>query len=165
MKFTSTHTFEWPVERIVGLLKAGEDLFPVEYLPSVNARKPIEVKREGSKIFRTFEWCMYGQIPRAAQRMLSPEMLTFVEESVWDDELCAFTSRIIPRYFKDTITCESVSAWKEHPAGAERRIDSEAIVDIRVVGGMVEKAIVDAFMKSNDMSAELIRKGLSERLG
>lgn len=165
MKFTSTHTFEWPAEKIIGLIKAGEDLFPVESLPNVNARKPMEQRREGSKIYRTFEWCMFAQIPRAAQRMITPEMMTFIEESVWDDDLCAFESRIMPLYFKDTITCESLSAWRDHASGAERVIDSTVLVDIPVVGGMVEKAVVDAFMKSNDMSADLIRKGLATRLG
>lgn len=165
MKFTSTHTFEWPAEKIIALIMAGEDLFPVESLQSVNARMPIDVKREGSKIIRRFEWRMHGQIPRAAQRMLSPEMLTFIEESVWSDESRTFESRIMPVYFKESISCNSTVYWTEHPAGAERRIESEATVDIPVVGGMVEKAVCDAFMRSNDASAELIRKGLAERLG
>lgn len=165
MKFTSTHAFPWPAEKIIELIKAGEDLFPVEELPNVTARKAIDQKREGSKIYRRYEWRMFGQIPRAAQRALSPEMLTFIEESVWDDESCVTESRIMPMYFKDSISCESTVVWRGRDAGSERVIESEAVVNIPVMGGLVERAVVDAFMKSNDMSAELIRKGLAGRLG
>ena len=165
MKFTTTHTFEWPAEKIIGLLKAGEDLFPMENLPNVNARKPLEQKRQGSKIFRKYEWCVHGQIPKIAQKMLRPEMLTFIEESVWDDDRCTFDSRILPHYFKNAITCESTSAWRESGAGVERRIDSTVRVAIPIVGPVVEKAVVEAFRKNNDMSAGLIRKGLAEKLG
>lgn len=166
MKFTMDHKFGWSVEKIVGILKAGEDLFPMEELPNVNARKLIEVKRAGPKLFKKYEWCVYGQIPKLAQKIFSPESLTFTESSVWDDDKCAFESRITPHYFKNVLSCVSTSAWRAAAGGGtERHIESTVSIAIPIIGPAVEKAIVEHFKKNNELSAELIRKGLAKKFG
>ncbi|HOX27820.1 MAG TPA: hypothetical protein PLQ76_01555 [bacterium] len=166
MKFTMVHKFGWPVEKVTDILKAGEDLFPMENLPNVNMRKLVEKKRAGSKIIKKFEWCVHGQIPKIAQKIFSPESLTFIEDSVWDDDKCAFESRITPHLFKSVVTCETTSAWRSSPdGGAERRVDSTITIAIPIIGPVAEKAISDHFRKNNDQSAELVRKGLTAKYG
>jgi hypothetical protein len=160
------HKFGWPVEKIVGILKAGEDLFPMEELPNVNARKLIEMKRVGSKINRKYEWCVYGQIPKIAQKIFSPESLTFTESSVWDDDKSAFESRITPHYFKNVLSCMSTSAWRAAAGGGtERHVEYAVNIAIPIIGPIVEKAVVDHFKKNTEMSAELIRKGMTKKFG
>ncbi len=166
MKLTTVHKFGWPVEKITGLLKAGEDLFPMEELPNVSMRKLIEEKRVGARIYRTYEWCVHGQIPKMAQKLFRPETLTFTESSVWDDDKCAFESRITPHYFKNLLTCKSTSAWRAAPdGGTERVFESTIIIAIPLIGLVMEQAIAEHFRKNNDISAALARKGLEKRFG
>ncbi|MFA6449475.1 MAG: DUF2505 family protein [bacterium] len=166
MKFTMVHKFGWPVEKITSILKAGEDLFPMEELPNVNMRKLIEQKRTGSKIYKKFEWCVYGQLPKIAQKIFSPESLTFTENSVWDDDKCSFESRISPHYFKNALTCVLTSTWRAGAGGgAERQVDGAVSITIPIIGPVVEKAVGEHFRKNNDQSAELIRKGLTAKYG
>ncbi len=166
MKLTTSHQFGWPVEKITGLLKAGEDLFPMEELPSVKMRKLVEEKRDGAKLCRKYEWCVHGQIPPIARKLFRPELLTFTETSVWDDDKCAFESRITTHYFKNLLTCKSTSAWRAAPdGGTVRHFESIIIVAIPLVGFIMEQAIAEHFRKNNDVSASLAMKGLEKRFG
>ena len=164
MKFSMYHYFDWPVEKITSIMKAGEDLYPMEDLQNVSARKRIRQERVGSKIHRVYEWCVHGQIPKIAQKIIRPDMLTFTEETVWDDDLCSFTSKITPHFLGNTIYCVTSSTWS---AGGENRarrhVESTITINIPVIGPVAEKAIVDHFKKNNDQSAELVRKHLALR--
>jgi len=164
MDFTMTHKFDFPVETVTDILKAGEDLFPMEELQNVSARTRIYQKREGSRILRKYEWNVHGQIPPLAQKIFKPETLMFIEESVWDDDRCCFESRIIPHHFKNVMKVTSKSTWSAAPGGgAQRRIESSISINIPVVGPIAEKVIIEHFKKNNDQSAEMIRKNLAKK--
>jgi hypothetical protein len=166
MKFTMVHKFGWPAEKITDILKAGEDLYPMEDLQNVNMRKLIEKKRVGSKLIKKYEWCVYGQIPKIAQKIFSPESLTFIEDSVWYDDKCMFESRITPHILKNAITCISTSVWRAGAGGgAERQVEMTISIAIPIIGPVAEKAIADHFKKNTEESAELVRKGMTAKYG
>lgn len=166
MKTELVHYFNWPAEKIIEILKAGEDLFSMEDLPNVSSRKEIEKRRTGSKLYRKYEWCVHGQIPPIAQKFIKPEMLTFVEDTVWDDNTSTFDVKVIPHFLKNSLTCYTKSKW-----GAANNIRTKRIVEcaitvkIPIIGPILEKTILDYFKKNNDKSADAIIKGLTKRLG
>ncbi len=166
MKFTMDHRFGWPVEKITDILKSGGDLFPMDELPNVSMRKLVENRRDGKKIYKKYDWCVHGQIPKIAQKIFSPESLTFSESSVWDDDKCAFESGITPHYFKNVLKFKSTSHWRAAPGGGtERHVEINISVSIPIIGPVVEKAIGDHFVKNTDQSAEMIVKGLTQKFG
>jgi len=166
MKFSMDHYFDTPADKIIDMLKAGEDLCRMEDLPNVSSRKVIERRREGKKMFSRIEWNVHGQIPKIAQKILRPEMLTFVEESVWDDDDTTFRTKIIPHYLKDKLSCNTTSQWSAAGDGkARRRFGGELVLNIPIVGPVAEKTIVDYLKKNNDKNAVIVRKFLQEKFG
>jgi len=166
MRFKMEHKFDWPAEPIVEMLKNGEDLCPMEDLPNVTSRKILESRREGKKVYNRIEWCVHGQIPRIAQKILTPDMLTFEEHTVWDDDDCSFTTKIVPHYMKDKFKCNTKSKWV--PDGENKTVRQfGGVLEARVpvVGQVVEKTIVNYLKKNNDQNAKLVKKFLKQRLG
>ncbi len=166
MRFKMDHIFNWPAETIVEPLKRGEDIVPMDRLPNVSARKVLSTERKGDKIFSRVEWCVHGQIPRVAQRIIRPEMLTFIEESVWDDNDFSFTTKIIPHYLKDKIRCKTTSRYHvDGPKVTRRRFQGELRILLPIINTVVEKAIIEHLKKNNDENARMLRKILEERHG
>lgn len=167
MDFRMEHIFDWPASLIVPILAAGEDIVPMEDLPNVTQRKVLERRREGSKMFSRLEWNVHGQIPKIAQKIISPEKLNFIEESVWDDQTQAFTVRILPHFFRKQITCRTVSTWSDHDGGkkARRVFGGTLEIHIPVIGPIMERTIIDYLKKNNDENAKMVRKALAQRFG
>lgn len=164
MKFSMKHYFDCPAEKVVELLKNGEDICPMDKLPNVSARKVIERRREGKKLYGTVEWCVHGQIPPVAQKIVNPDMLTFTEKSVWDDDTSAFTTKIIPHVLKNQLNCQTVSTWEKDKDGKTvRSFKGDLTIKIPIIGPLLEKTVVDLLKKNNDKNAELVKEYLSEK--
>ena len=166
MKFQMEHKFDWPAEPIIEILKRGEDLVPMEDLPNVSSRKVLEQRREGKKLYKTLEWNVHGQIPKVAQKILTPEMLTFKEVTVWDDDDCSFTTEIVPRYMRDKFSCKTKSKWI--PQGENRtlrKFGGNLSIKVPIIGQTVEKTIIGYLKKNNDQNADMVRKFLKEKFG
>ncbi len=165
MKCTLDHRFNWPLDKIAPLL-ANEELVDFEDLPNVSKRKFIERRREGTKIFKVCEWNVHGQIPKAAQRIIRPEMLTFTEHTVWDDNDCTFESRIEPHFLKNIVKCTTRSKWSNAGAGlTHRHIEMLIEVKIPIIGQLVESTIIDHMKKNTEKSTEVLKKAFESRIG
>ena len=165
MKCTMEHRFGWPLDQLAPLL-ANEELVDFEDLPNVSKRKFLERRREGNKIYKVCEWNVHGQIPKAAQRLIRPEMLTFTEYTVWDDGDCTFDSRIEPHFLKNILKCGTRSRWSAAgPDKTNRRIDMVIEVRIPIIGQLVEGTIIDHMKKNTEKSTEVLRGVLTRRLG
>jgi hypothetical protein len=164
--FKMDHYFDWPVELICTAFEAGEDIIAMEDLPNVSQRKPLERHREGARFYFKNNWCVHGQIPKIAQKIVSAETLTFVEESVWDDNARAFTTRIVPHFFKDKIICRTTSAWSAAgPNRAKRTFSGTLVIKFPIFGALLEKTIIDHLKKNNEENARILPKGLEKRFG
>lgn len=166
MKFTMEHVFNWPHKKITDLLANGEYLVPMDEVPNVSEYRRIETVRKGDKIFSKNEWCVHGKIPSIAQKIIRPEMLTFIEDTVWDDNTTTFTTRIIPHFFKNQFICRTSSSWQSAGNSVTKRIFSGSLeIRIPIIGPPVEKAIIDQLKASNDKNAIMVRKALAEKIG
>jgi hypothetical protein len=164
MDFKMEHVFDHPVGKIVPILAAGQDLIPMEELPNVSQRKVIERRREGAKMYSRLEWCVHGQIPVIAQKIISPDKLTFEEQTIWDDNTQTFVTRIVPHFLKDKFDCRTASAWSAcGDAKSRRTFSGTLIIKVPIIGPIMEKTIIDYLKKNNDKNAVLVTKALAQR--
>lgn len=158
--------FGWPARDIIQFFVDGVDLVPQEMLDDVKAKKELVSRREGTKAYYKSEWCVHGQIPPLAQKIVRPEMLTFIEDTVWDDEAAMFSTKITPHFFKKQLVCETTSKyWDDGNGGAKRDFRGKIHVNIPIIGPVVESAIVDGLRKNNKQNYNLMIKELTRRLG
>lgn len=167
MKFKIVSMFGWPAEQIKELLSTGEDIAPPDKLPNVSVYKMIELKKDGKNFVRKNEWCVHGQIPKAAQKIIRPDMLTFDEISKWDHAKGAFFTKIVPHHLKNIFVCESTSSWLDAEGGKATRREYAGVVEVKIplLGGLVEGTIVDHLKKNTIENTKLIKEELTNKLG
>lgn len=149
MKFRYDHRFEGgPFDKVV-LFLTEEYLFEPQKLPNVQSNVKLEETITEDKKHWRYQWCAHGQIPKVVQHIITPKMLTWVEDTTFDRKKKTYFTRIIPHYFQNTFKCES-RGWFEKKSDNEfiRVTDGFLSIKIPVFGPFIEEAIL-AHLKIN----------------
>lgn len=166
MKFKMTHDFNWPLEKLIPVLAGDEEVLNMEDMPNVSSRKEIERRWEGKKLFKKFAWNVHGQIPQVAQKIIRPEMLNFIEHSVWDNEKYMFDTKIEPHFLKKQIICSTTSRWAKLTEGKSRRqFEGTLEIKIPLIGQLVEGAIIDHLKKNVEKGAVDLKNVFVKKVG
>ena len=103
------------------------------------------------------------EIPGAAAKVLKPEMLIWIEESVWDPKTERFRWKVLPTAMKDKISCAG-ELWYEDQGDTTRRVvQGEITIKIPFVGKVAEQAILANLQKTYDATAKAESKYYSEQ--
>lgn len=155
MKIESSDRIPFPVETVFSLLRdrLGE---VVPFLPNVKRVEDLEREELGEGRVRIVRrWFGKGEIPKVAQKVLKPEMLSWVDTAVWDEQrhLCAW--ELSHDAFAKQFRCSGETSYREVGEKAtaielkgDLSIDLKEIPGIprllaRSVGPAVEKVLVN----------------------
>lgn len=162
MKFKAKYTFDGPIDMV---WEAREKRFQnPEQFPELEKHVEIERKEEGSKIFSKREIELSASVPKALQKILSPEMLKCIDSSEYDMEAGTHTWVITPSFKTKVFKCTGYSKYTEFEDGDNkktlREIELDVKVNIPVLGSMAEQVILDGYkknlMKDNDSISKMI---------
>jgi len=166
MKFTLTHHFDTTLERWESVLFLPElSDFVVARMPGVKAIEVLEQNDDGRIVQRKRRFLPNppASLPFFA-RGVKPEMMQWVEESVYDRTTHRFTYENVPNipasyrsYFVNRGTYE---LFEDRPGRVRRLITGELTLKIPLVGGMGEKLI----WKEAERNFESEAKALQEYL-
>ena len=135
--------YDYPLDVVVELLMETPGIYDMQDLPNVSTNEPLEERDEGDKKYIKVKWCVHGQIPRAAQRVVRPEMLTFIEDSVWDRKKLTYSAKIIPHFFKKQVNCRHKVEFFDNGDGRTRRVLSGFFeFKIPIVGQIFEPVVM-----------------------
>jgi len=163
MKITAHYDFDGDKKKVIDALVykcIGNVDYFLETMPDLTFCKLLERKDEADgRIFVRMEMCAHGQIPKAAQKLLSPDMLTWQEISVWDPSTEKYTFKIKTKFFTKQFQFTGYWGYKELDNGKTRQYcDSEVLVKVPIIGGIVEKAIGPALKKNWDENFVMVKK-------
>lgn len=125
-----------------------------------------ELSREDRGGGRTFERTRVSprkELPAIAQKALGAPKFTYVQEIESDPASLSTTWKVLPDVLPGKVQCSGRSRVVPHAAGCERIIEGEIKVNLPLVGGTVEKHVLDAIMRSYDRAADVIRRHLPRR--
>jgi hypothetical protein len=149
-KYTITHYYDYFIDTVTYLLMDSEvPLYDLMELPNVSSNKPIENRDEGDKKIIKNEWCVHGQLPKIAQKIIKPDMLTFLEDSVWDRKTRVYSAKIIPHHFKKQFDAHHRVEFYDNNDGRTRRVLKGVFeAKIPIIGPIFELAILK-YLKEN----------------
>ena len=108
MKLKSEYVFNADLEKTIDICVTktiGNVDYFKETMANVSSVKLIERKDlPDGKIHVKMEFCAHGQIPKALQHILRPEMLTWREISTWDPATRRYNFEVKTRYFTNMFT-------------------------------------------------------------
>ncbi len=166
MNIKMEHTFAWPKDEIVSILEEGDDPVPMDKLDNVKTYKVCEFRKSGDGFFKKIEWSVEGKIPVIARKAITPDMLTFVEETEWDSSTATFRTKVIPHFFQKKISCTVNVVWDDHGDSHSRRtVDINLKVKIPIIGKALEGMIAEVLKQNNEWYAGLLQTSFEERLG
>jgi hypothetical protein len=163
MKITAHYDFDGDKKKVIDCLvykSIGNVDYFLETMPDLTYCKLLGRKDEpDGKIHVKLEMCAHGQIPKAAQKLLSPEMLTWQEISYWDPAKEQYHFKIKTKYFTKQFDFTGYWGYKELGNGQTRQFcDSDVNVKVPILGGIIEKAIGPALIKNWDENYVMVKK-------
>ena len=108
--------------------------------------------------------CAVANLPAAVRALINPDMLGWIEESVYYKKEHYWTWNVVPYYFKEHIKCFGTMSLHAREGGGMLRV-TEGIVDLRfpVLGEMMEIFVVDSLKKSLDHEHALFGESIERR--
>lgn len=131
-----------------------------ETMPNVSSVKLIERKDQpDGKIHVKMEFCAHGQIPKAIQHIIKPDMLTWREISTWDPNTRRYNFDVKTRFFSNVFV--SKGYWEYNTRGDNKTAQTcNGLLEIRIpiFGPIIEKAIWTNLEKNWDESFQVMKK-------
>lgn len=121
----------------------------------------LERRRDGPRLLERLRVSPRKELPGLAQRALGTARFTYVQVVESDDDRMGTTWQVLPDVLPDKVTCRGTARVVEAPGGCERIIDGEITVAVPLVGGSIEKVVLEQLEKSYDRAAEVIRRHLA----
>lgn len=101
------------------------------------------------------------ELPAVAQRALGTPRFTYVQIVDSDDSTMTTSWKVVTDVLSDKVTCGGTSRVVPAPEGCERVIEGEIKVAIPLVGGAIEKVVLEQLSRSYDRAADVIRDWLA----
>jgi hypothetical protein len=102
-----------------------------------------------------------GDLPPGAGRFISSDKLTWVQDSRIDREGRVERIRVLPDHYPDRLDARITIEYLDAAGGTDRRIHGELKVNVPLVSGRVERAIVDGLRETLDAQEAAAAERLS----
>lgn len=111
-------------------------------LPKMSRPEVVAHEASDAQVRLKIRYRFSGHLSSAAQAVLDPARLTWVEDAVHDLESLTTTFRMIPDHYGDRFTCSGSYRFEPDGTGTRRHCEGQIKVRALLVGGAVENAIV-----------------------
>jgi hypothetical protein len=147
MRFTIDQTFAGPLDAVEAAFVDPAFLERLSTLPKLGRPTLVHRVETGDLVHQWVKYAFTGEVSSAVRRVVDPARLTWVEESTLDRRTHRTTWRIVPDHYRNLLRSEGtfqLTADPDDPTGrTTRRAEGELRVTVPLVGGKVERAIVD----------------------
>lgn len=159
-KFRLEHDFpDIPVDLFERYLNHPELIEMLDAMPAFRSRELVseEDLGGGRKKWR-FKVVAGGEIPPAARKVMTEEMLTWHEDARFEPAEHCIHWTITPFKMADKFDCKGI--WKLTPRGegTHRVIEGELTIKVPLVGKVVEQFIVGELKRNYDVEPEVQAK-------
>jgi hypothetical protein len=129
----------------------------------------LDVVRDGAAATVRLRYRFTAELPAAALAILDPGRLTWVEETRYDLERATSRTVLRPDHYGDRLSASATARFDAdtaQPGGCRRRVMGEVSVrGVPLVGGRVERAIVDGLREHLTDEAGAVRRHLEAAAG
>lgn len=161
MRFDAKQQFDTDAESVIRCY-SSVDLY--EQVPGFGRISKPEVlgrAEAGDRVTLRLRYKFTADLPSAALAVIDPDRLTWVEETTYDLSRMQATTKLLPDHYASKLQASASARFEDRGAGSVRHVSGELKVRVLLVGGQVEKAIVDGLKEHLAEEAELVAKILA----
>lgn len=126
-------------------------------------REVISERTEGDVVVRRLRFTPERDLPRPVAKLLGSNKLVYEQENRWDQAKSTMTWEVIPTLLPGKLSAKGTFEVRTTPTGCEQIVDGDIEVNVRFIGGQIEKAIVDEVRKSYERTASESRRWLARQ--
>jgi hypothetical protein len=156
MDFTLTQDISGTVDQVEDALTDAGFLATMADLPKIGSAEVLEQTRDGDSVHQRVRYLFTADLSGAVRRVVDPDKLTWVEDSTSDLRAHTASYRIDPDNYANLLEGSYDATITATDSGARRVATGQLKVHVPLVGGKVEKAIVDGLQENSDAQAELL---------
>lgn len=156
MDFTLTQDITATVEQVEAALTDAGFLATMADLPKIGSVEVLAQSRDGDTVRQRVRYLFTAELSGAVRRVVDPDKLTWVEVSSSDLVVHTASYRIEPDNYANLLEGAYDATIAANGGGTRRVATGQLKVHVPLVGGKVEKAIVDGLQENSDAQAELL---------
>ena len=163
MKFRIEQRIPAPLAAVEAALLDRDFVAASADLPKLGAPELLELQRDGDRAHQRIRYRFTAQLSGAVTRVIDPDKLTWVDDARYD--LTSHTSRhrILPDNYADRLQATYDVALEPLGDSTRRLVTGELTVHVPLVGGRVERAIVDGLEEHANAEAELLGRWIEKQ--
>ncbi len=156
-KFRLEHLFRGvTIEDFENHLNHPELIERLAAMPAFRSRELIDKSDgENGKVTWRFKVVAGGEIPPAAQKVLSEEMLTWVETSTFDPQTHSIAWSIDPMVMKDKFSGSGTWQLLSEAGGTKRIIEGNITIKFPFVGKIAEAFIINELKRNYTVEPQI----------
>jgi hypothetical protein len=163
VKFRIDQRIPAPLAAVEAALLDRDFVAATADLPKLGAPELLELQRDGDRAHQRVRYRFTAQLSGAVTRVVDPAKLTWVDDARYD--LTSHTSRhrILPDNYADRLQASYDVVLESLGDSTRRLVTGELTVHVPLLGGRVERAIVDGLEEHANAEAELLGRWIAER--
>lgn len=123
-------------------------------------RDVLEERTEGDVLVRRVRLTPDRELPGAVATLLGTKKLVYEQENRWDRKTSTMHWKVIPTILPGKLDAKGTFQVIPAGTGCEQVVDGNISVNVMLVGGQIEKAVVAEVEKSYAKMAETCREWL-----
>lgn len=162
MKFELRHTFACDAALLWALIDDPE--FDRRLAAATQAkRETVERRNEGKLVYVRRRITAKRTLPAPMAKLVGSDEIGWDQESWHEPGAERMRWKITPRVLQDRMTGEGQTLVRAVAGGCERAISGELIVRVPILGGQMEKKLVEDVSASYEQAARILRELIAER--
>jgi hypothetical protein len=163
MRFQLEQVIAGPVEAVARIYTEPRFYELLGELPKLGRPEVLDRREDGSVVRLAVRFRFTGNLSAAVTRVVDPERLSWVEESVHDLERHTVTFQMKPDNYADRLRFEGWSSFEPESDGGTRRLaEGDVVVRVPLVGRTVEGAIVSGLREHLAGEVEVVERILGD---
>jgi hypothetical protein len=134
-------------------------------LPKIGGAELLGQQVDGDIVRQRIHYVFTAPLSGAVRAVIDPDRLTWVEESTVDRAAHRTEWRIVPDHYKERLKASGVSTLTADGDGTRRLTTGTVEVPMPLVGGRVERAIVEGLQEYGVAEAAAVERFLTEQAG
>lgn len=163
MHFELTQRFAAPPNAVADAFTEAALYEALGTLPKLGQPELLERRERGDVVHVEVRYRFMGDLSAAAQAILDPSKLTWVEVSDHDLTTLAVAFKLKPDHYPDRLSCAGTYRFDAGPGGegTVRTTQGDLRVRALLVASQVEKAIVSGLSEHLDAEAAVVDEFLA----
>lgn len=159
MKLFVRHTFECTPERF----------WEMYWDPGFDAalgreaavmREVLEERTEGRVVVRRVRFTPDRELPGPVAALIGAKKLVYEQENRWDPDSGKMSWKVIPTVLPGKLEASGQFFVRGITGGCEQIVEGDITVNVRFIGGQIEKSVVAEVERSYDRTAAICREWL-----